>query len=524
MEGKVFRQRYRLTAKLGGGRLADAYIADDLQMDRQVVVKVIYGQIASDAAYIQRLEAEARVAAELDQPNITRTLDWGREDELYFVVTEYVKGTGIAGHLSSEGKFPPERAAGVAGDVCKALQLLHSRGLVHGGISASNVFIDEIGQVKLMDAGMAWTATGRGTPQYVSPEQAQGLAVDARTDIYSLGIVLYEMLTGSVPFEDPDGETVIYKQVNEQPVAPSTANPSIPPDLSALVMKALVKNPSFRFQSARDMLDALLRFTESLSTPLTAPATVPLATVPPTQEKKRSRAWAWVAGVLGLLIIAGIVIAVILIGGGDGEPVTVPNLVGLNEDQAREALENVGLRMQKEDDFIRDESQQTGVVTGQDPAAGATIDEGSNVTAKVTAELRMPNLLGQTPSAAESTLERQGVSLIVVNNTPVTDAGQVGRVVSQDPPGGSLISPDTRVTLEVGEEARTVAVPDVVGLDQTSAEAQLRDAGLNFRVQESEDATVPEGRVLSQNPAAGLQVNRGSTVTIVVSKAPPPPT
>jgi eukaryotic-like serine/threonine-protein kinase len=237
--------------------------------------------------------------------------------------------------------------------------------------------------------------------------------------------------------------------------------------------------------------------------------------------KKGSKAWAWAAGIITVLVIAGIVLAIVLTaGGGEGEMVTVPNLVGLSEDEARDSLESVGLKLQKEDDYITSESKQVGVVSSQDPAAGTSLEEGKSVTAKVTAELRMPNVIGQTPSEAEAALKKQGISMIVVSNTPVTDAGEVGKVVSQDPAGGSLISKDTKVTLEVGEESKTVAVPDVVGLVQAEAETTIENAGLKVTVQEKEDATVPAGQVLSQDPASGKQVDKGSTVTIVVSKPP----
>lgn len=517
MEGKEIKGRYRLKSKLGSGRLADTYLADDIQLGREVVVKVLYAQIASDASYIGKLEAEARVAAGLDSPIITRTLDWGREDDLYFVATEYVRGRSLADFLRTEGRFPAERAARVASDICEALSLAHSRGLVHGGISDSNVFIDEIGQVKLMDVGMAWTATGRGTPQYISPEQARGLAVDARSDIYSLGIVLYRMLAGRVPFDDPDNNAVIDRQVNEEPTAPSVIDPAIPADLNALVMKALAKDPALRFQSARDMRASLLRFLEG------APATAAPAPPAAREERKPSRAGLWVGlGILGLLIIAGIVLAVVFLGGGGGEEVvTVPNIVGLSEDDARGSLDEAGLKMDTEEDYITSESQQTGIVLEQDPAQGSSLNKGESVTAKVSAELRIPNVVGQTQSQAESALKKQQISVIEVNKTPVTDADQVGKVVKQDPPGGTLITPDTKVTLDIGEEAQAVTVPDVVGSEEDAAEKSIEDAGLKVEVERQPDPTVPQGQVISQDPAAGQQVDLGSTVTIVVSEGPP---
>jgi serine/threonine protein kinase len=513
MEGKVFKQRYQLRDKLGSGRLADVYAADDLQLNQRVVVKVIYPEIASDASYIQRLEAESRIASGLDNPHITRTLDWGREDDLYFVVTEYIKGRSLREFLSSDGIFPANRAARVASDVCEALQLAHSRGLVQGGLSTHNIFIDEIGQVKLMDVGMAWTATGRGTPQYISPEQAQGLAVDARSDIYALGIVLYEMLTGKVPFDDPDYQSVVTRQINEEPVAPSVINPAIPAELNALIMKALAKNPAFRFQSAREMRDGLLRFLEGAAVPAPAAA--------PREAGKSSHTGAWVAAaIIGILIIAGVVLAIVFTGGGGEEAVTVPNLVGMTEDQARDTLDEAGLKMQKESEYITSESQQTGVVVEQDPTQGASLNKGESVTVKISDEMRIPNVVGQTQSEAESTLKKQQVTVIEVSKTPVTDSTQVGKVVQQDPPGGSLISPDTRVTLEIGEEAETVEVPDVVGLSQDNAETSLKNAGFLVKVQEQNDPTIPSGDVISQSPAANQEAGKGSTVTIVVSKGP----
>jgi len=514
MEGKVLKQRYQLKQKMGSGRLADTYAADDLQLNKQVAVKVLYPQIASDASYIRRLEAELKVAAELDHPNITRAYDWGREDDLFFVVTEFVEGRSLRAVLASEGKLPPQRAARIASDVCGALELAHSRNLVHGGISTHNIFISEIGQVKLMDVGMAWTATGRGTPQYISPEQAQGLAVDARSDLYSLGIVLYDLLTGKVPFDDPSDETVIYKQANEEPVAPAVIDPAIPADLNALVMKALAKDTALRFQSASEMKASLLRFLEGGAAPAAVAA-------PAAEREKPSRAWIWaILGVLGLVAVIAVILVIVFTGGGG--TVEVPDIVGMTESQARQALDNAGLKMETEQEYITNKSQQVGVVVDQDPAAGDTVNQGDTIKAKVSAELKMPDLLGMTQSQAEDALDKAGLKSVTVSETQVTDSGLIGKVTAQDPKAGTLVTPDTRVSLEIGKESELVSVPNVVGLDQASAESELKDADLEVKVEQQESPAVPEGRVISQNPSAGTSVAKGTTVTIVVSTAPSP--
>lgn len=508
MEGKVLKQRYQLKQKMGSGRLADTYAADDLQLNKQVAVKVLYPQIASDASYIRRLEAELKVAAELDHPNITRAYGWGREDDLFFVVTEFVEGRSLRAVLASEGKLPPQRAARIASDVCGALELAHSRNLVHGGISTHNIFISEIGQVKLMDVGMAWTATGRGTPQYISPEQAQGLAVDARSDLYSLGIVLYDLLTGKVPFDDPSAETVIYKQANEEPVAPAVIDPAIPAELNALVMKALAKDTALRFQSASEMKSSLLRFLEGGAAPAAA-------------REKPSRAWIWaVLGVVGLLAVVAVILVIIFTGGGG--TVEVPDIVGMTESQARQALDNAGLKMETEQEYITSQSQQVGVVVDQDPVAGDTVNQGDTIKAKVSAELKMPDLLGMTQSQAEDALDKAGLKSVTVSETQVTDSDLIGKVTAQDPQAGTLVTPDTRVSLEIGKESELVSVPNVVGLEQASAESELKDADLEVKVEQQESPAVPEGRVISQNPSAGTSVAKGTTVTIVVSAAPSP--
>jgi serine/threonine-protein kinase len=238
-------------------------------------------------------------------------------------------------------------------------------------------------------------------------------------------------------------------------------------------------------------------------------------------EKKSSLAWLWITlGVIGVLAIVGIILAIVFTGGGGD--VEVPNVVGMTESQAQQALDNAGLKMVTEDEYITNQSQQVGVVVDQDPAAGDKVDDGATITTKVSAELTMPNLLGMTQSEAEDTLDEAGLKSVTVTEAPVTDTSLIGKVTAQDPKAGTPVAENTRVSLEIGKESEFITVPNVVGLDQASAESALKNAGLEVKVEQQESPAVPEGRVISQNPSAGTNVEKGTTVTIVVSTAPAP--
>ncbi|MBN2025550.1 MAG: Stk1 family PASTA domain-containing Ser/Thr kinase [Actinobacteria bacterium] len=531
MLGEVFNQRYRLKEKLGSGGMADVYLADDLLLNREVAVKVLHAQYASDPAFIQRFRQEAQSAANLNHPNIVNIYDWGNEGDLYFIVMEYVEGRDLKEILRSEGRLLPERAAEIAAEVCAALQFAHRSNLVHRDIKPHNIFITNLGQVKVMDFGIAREGSGggitqtgmvMGTPQYISPEQAQGLAVDGRSDIYSLGIVLYEMLTGRVPFDDPNPVTITYKQVREDPTPPSVIDPEIPTTLEAIVMKALSKNPANRFQNAQEMKADLLRFLEGMpvsATPVLPEATLAGAAVA-APAGGTARRWPWIAAAaVAVLIITGIILALVL-GGGEGN-VEVPNLQGLTEQQAASTLEGLGLQLGRvEDQYIEEESEEAGIVISQDPEWGTMLAKGERVNLTVTRELRMPEVIGLARDAAENSLKEIGISVIEIQNVPVDGEEDVGMILSQEPPGGQLISPSTSVKLEVGVEQKKVAVPDVVGDTQESAETTLTEEGFQVSVTEEASSEVPEGRVIRQSPLANQKALEGSTVTIWVSTGP----
>lgn len=534
MLGKVFNQRYRLKEKIGSGGMADVFLADDLLLGREVAVKVLHAQFASDPAFIQRFRYEAQAAANLNHPNIVNIYDWGNEGELYYIVMEYVEGRDLKDLLKSEGRLTPEWAAEIAAEISAALQFAHRRNLVHRDIKPHNVFITNMSRVKVMDFGIAREGNGEGitqtgvvmgTPQYISPEQAQGLPVDGRSDIYSLGVVLYEMLTGQVPFDDPSPVTVAYKQVREDPVPPSVINREVPPTLEAIVMKAMAKNPANRFQSAQEMKADLLRFLEGM--PVTAPPVLPEVAYPATTAAPAvppvagaSRKWIWVlAGAVTLLVIIGIVLAIVLSGGSSN--IAVPNLAGLSRDDAIAALESVGLKPGNIGlQYVEDSSQKVGVVVSQDPEWGTLLSKGQTVNFVVTQELRMPSVVGMTRSAAEEALRNLGITTIEVETTPVDSSKQVDIVITQNPSSKSYISPTTNVKLVVGAEQQKVAVPNVVGSTQDDATTTLKNAGFEVSVTQEASSDVPNGQVIRQSPLANQRVVSGTTVTIVVSTGP----
>jgi serine/threonine-protein kinase len=402
---------------------------------------------------------------------------------------------------------------------------------VHRDIKPHNIFITNIGQVKVMDFGIAREGNGggitqtgmvMGTPQYISPEQAQGLAVDGRSDIYSLGIVLYEMLTGQVPFDDPSPVTITYKQVREDPMPPSVIDPEIPATLEAIVMKAMAKNPANRFQSAQEMKADLLRFLEGM--PVSATPVLPevahTGAAPVVPQARAGRRWPWiVAAVVVVLVVTGVVLALVL--GGGGGKVEVPNLQGMTEQQAMTILEGLGLKLgDVGDQYIEEEGEEEGIIISQDPEWGTLLAKGERVNVTVMRELRMPEVEGMTRAEAENTLKELGISVIEIQNVPVEDVEEADIVLSQEPAAGGFISPSISVRLEVGVEQKKIEVPDVVGDTLESAEETLKEAGFQVEAIEEASSEVDEGIIIRQSPLANQKALEGSVVTIWVSSGP----
>ncbi|RJQ53266.1 MAG: Stk1 family PASTA domain-containing Ser/Thr kinase [Actinobacteria bacterium] len=539
MAEQLFADRYQVTEKIGGGGMAEVYKAADSVLGRTVAVKVLHPQFARDENFVARFRQEAQAAANLSHPNIVNIYDWGQQDSTYYIIMEFVEGKNLKEIINAQGPLSPKKTMDVTKQVASALDFAHRRNVIHRDIKPHNIIITPQGEVKVMDFGIAragadtsLTQTGSilGTAQYISPEQAQGRAVGAGTDIYSLGVVMYEMLTGDPPFTGENPVSVAVKQVNDEPVAPTRINPAIPRELEAIVLRAMAKRPEDRYPTAEDMREDIERLEEGAPTeamaaaagattvmaPISPPPTSRAAAKPPTGKKT----WPWVLAALGVMLLAALAIwavsAFVV-----PQTITVPNVVGRTEASARQLLDRRGLEMATTSEFS--ETVPKGRVVSQDPEAGATVRVESFVNVVVSRGkeiVEVPNVSGQTLEDATAQLEAQGLVVGKVTrefNPDVTE----GVVIRQAPSAGERVAKGDDIDLVVSRGTQTATVPNVVGRTTSQARVALGNAGLKMNVADEQNSDEPAGTVLSQDPSAGTNLPVNSTVSVVVSAGPP---
>ena len=561
----VFKGRYELHRKLARGGMSDVYLARDQVLDRPVAVKVMFPEYAKDPTFVERFRREAQAAARLNHPNVVSIYDWGEELGTYFIAMEYVDGQSLSEIIRGEGPLQPRRVAEITTDVAAALGFAHRNGVVHRDVKPGNVIIETSGQVKVADFGIAQAMSGgeeaaltragavMGTATYFSPEQAQGKPVDPRSDLYSLGCVMYEMLTTRPPFSGDTPVAIAYKHVQEAPVPPSQLGVAVPAPLEAIVMKLLAKDRENRYASAEDLRADLKRYLDGqpvsaapyvaagalagaavAAAPATMamPATSAVPTGPPTgyvpeadvYDQPRRRGAGVIIGILVLLLIAlavGLVYwASNISKTGAKKTVTVPTVVNLPVDQATTNLTNAGFKVNSQ--LVPNDKVQTGIVFDQDPKGQAQADDGSTVNISVSQGIgqgEVPSVVGQPESSALAQLQNAG--FVPVPQQQADDTVQKGLVISQTPNGGSKLDKGSKVTIVVSTGKQAVEIPDVTGQTSSNAANKLGQLGFKTSVKSETNNDVPKDRVIRTNPAAGAKADPSSTtVELVISSGP----
>jgi serine/threonine-protein kinase len=542
--------RYRILRRIGSGGMADVYCAEDSHLGRQVAIKVLHRRFAQDQEFVERFRREAKSAAGLSHPNVVGVFDRGEHEGTYYIAMEFLTGRTLKDIVTSEAPLPQERVIDVGTQILQAAGFAHRHGVIHRDFKPHNVIVDEHGHAKVTDFGIAragaseMTETGSimGTAQYLSPEQAQGHAVTATSDIYSIGVMLYEMLAGRLPFEGDSAVAVALKHLSEPPAPISQWRPDVHPALEAVVMAALAKHPAQRWQSAEDLAAALeaaraqseaghnggqdtasfapipMPADDATAATQPADATAPALAPVAVPREERERRWPWFTiGILTLALVAAL-LYVILSGALTTEQNEVPRVTGKQLVAARALMERAGFEVQTE--RVRS-SQPFDQVVDQDPNPGEEADAGSTVTLEVSdgpGTVLVPPVANLRQGQAIKDLEDAGLKVTV--DTEPSDKVKKDFAVRTVPPEGEEVTKGTRVRLLVSSGPEQIAVPDVTGLSRESAEARLRDDGFAVAVAQQE-SDAPEGDVISQSPSAGTEMTRGETVTITVSTGRP---
>jgi len=567
----LFDGRYRILRKLGSGGMANVYLAEDEELGRRVAIKILNERYAGDDLFIERFRREAKSAAGLSHPNIVSIYDRGEAEGTYYIAMEVIEGRSLKELIMTRGALPIETAIAYAKQLLEALRFAHRHGIIHRDIKPHNVLVSADQQVKaneprlkVTDFGIAHHSASQmteagsimGTAQYLSPEQARGAPVTAASDLYSAGVVLYEMLTGKVPFTGDSAIEIAMKHVNDLPAPPSALRPEIPPELDQIVLRALAKDPADRYQTAEEFIEDLERFeaglpisraTSTAATALLAGAAVGEATEllsesptrvvapPPPQAPRRpptyppaspydeppKRRRRWVPWLLVALLIAAAALAgwwaynQIQEQLEESAPVGVPLVEGIPVDLAVERIEAAGLEAEVEEQPSTEVDE--GIVIEQSPKEGTSVSKGSTVTLTVSTgprEVEVPGLVGLTYEEAVDALNEVNLE---PRRVEVFSQKPVGQVTAQNPKEGERVDEGTEVEVRVSKGVRQVEVPNVLGQSESSARAELEDAGFAVAVTRAPSDDTLEDLVSSQSPSPGTEAAQGSTVSITIS-------
>jgi len=549
--------RYELGETLGFGGMSEVHSGRDLRLDRDVAVKVLRADLARDPSFYLRFRREAQNAAALNHPAIVAVYDTGEADTsdgpLPYIVMEQVEGETLRDLLRNDGPLTPRRAMEVMGDVCAALDFSHRHGIVHRDVKPANIMINRAGAVKVMDFGIAraiadgastmtQTAAVIGTAQYLSPEQARGEQVDARSDVYAVGCVLYELLTGEPPFTGDSPIAVAYQHVREDPRPPSQVNAAVPATLDSIVLKAMSKNPANRYQTAGEMRTDLVRvlagqrpaapsiMTEEDRTEIMG--AVPLLATRSGDDvqsvgasgdepgRGRRRALIVLASAVGIALLTLVAYFLyVLNGGGQPSQVAVPDVTRQTSEQAQSTIIGRGLQVMVLS--VPDATVPPGNAVKTDPAAGVQVNENSTIRLTVSTgpqQVPVPTLAGLTLEQASAALVQVGLTAAPGPTLQPSDTVATNTVISSTPAAGRNVDLGGSVALVVSSGKAQVRVPSVIGQSQADATANLEAAGFQVTTAPADSAKA-RGEVVGQNPTGNTQAAKGATITINVSSA-----
>jgi eukaryotic-like serine/threonine-protein kinase len=542
--GSVVDGRYRVVSKIGGGGMADVWLAEDDHLQRRVALKVLHRRFAQDREFVMRFQREAESAAGLQHPNIVAVFDRGEWEGTYYIAMQYIEGPTLKQLIDSG--ITLEQGVAVIRQVLQAAGYAHRQGIVHRDLKPQNVIVDPEGKAVVTDFGIARagvseiTQTGSvmGTPHYLSPEQAQGFEVTAVSDLYSVGVMLYEALTGRVPFEGESAVAVAMKQVSQMPQRPSSIQPRVSPALDAVVMRALEKDPGQRFQSADAFIAALdqaMREPGGAGRGTQSFAALPPVVAPvedeegedPDAARRRRRTWLIVA-----VLVAIIIGALVGIFASRSNPSTeVPSVVGRSLQRAEEILEQRGFTVNQPP--VQVERQvEAGTVLEQDPTPAPPGEEAEENCSFLTLFCSKPSVTltisigpgeGVVPgvanlSAAEATKKLEKAGFEVATESVNSKSVEEGKVVYSEPKAGATATHGSTVGIFVSAGPKLVKVPVLVNKQRRLAVQEIRARGLRSEVEEEETDGVAAGEVMKQQPSAGTEVEPGETVIVVVAK------
>lgn len=566
MPERVLGGRYRVQGKIGIGGMATVYRGTDEVLGRTVAIKTMLPQYAADPSFAARFKQEAQAAAALQSPYIVGIFDWGKDGDTYYIIMEYLRGTDLKSGIRTHGALDSRKVAQIGSQICQALSVAHKHDIIHRDIKPQNIMVQPDGNIKVMDFGIARAKNSHltadnsvlGTAHYVSPEQTKGQPLGPTSDIYSLGIVMYEAACGKVPFDGDDAISVALKQVNEQPVPPSQVNPNVDPQLEAIILKCLMKDPAQRFQTADELRRALTDYLAGRVVAISNNATTMLPAAATTRLNKGAQGTQQMSRVAAdsksgdtrvqasmgrnvnpvddqgpskgkrVGIILGVIAAIAVLGvalwflfGQQAGDRSVPNYITMSQDDATKAI--------KDSDFFQvgtisesyDDNAAEGTVMAQDPESGSMRPKGTRINLTVSKgkrpaqEVTVPDLSNMTPDQAEEALTKLG--LVGKAGDSVSDSTiEAGHVARQSPAAGTSAKEGDTVTYNLSKGAESKSVPDVTGYTQESATSTLENAGFNVSVGNSTPSdTVPAGSVISYTPSGNQPA--GTTISLTIS-------